>query len=331
MLNLVICASFLIISVHANGELNVLSYPDSIRFKGHDHLRESLLPELYISALGFSTEQDSNWQGMYLVNPFNIAKAVVTVTVDGISTLDISKGYNFPLRTDEDESEVFEGLKRRIEERYPESENTAVRIDLSEGISSLDLYPEFESIKNTKSVKANYNFLKATVEEDKYFIDELAFLDAIVDQIERGVIKVEATPGVFWFKVSALHALSDLHGSNSTATKEAKQLLYETVQRLNEAFQKLYSGRAIVSVVTSDVSHTRRFRRSTVTRETTFNDINLAEVYSDDYPVIFNIILWFGVAFVFSLLAITIFIASMDPGRDSIIYRMTSTRMKKDN
>nr|XP_054003981.1 ATPase H(+)-transporting accessory protein 2 isoform X1 [Hylaeus anthracinus] len=58
---------------------------------------------------------------------------------------------------------------------------------------------------------------------------------------------------------------------------------------------------------------------------------NLAKVYSENYPVIFNIILWFGVAFVFSLLAICIAIGQMDPGRDSVIYRMTSNRMKKDN
>jgi hypothetical protein len=28
---------------------------------------------------------------------------------------------------------------------------------------------------------------------------------------------------------------------------------------------------------------------------------------------------------------VAVFIADMDPGRESIIYRMTSTRMKKDN
>lgn len=60
-------------------------------------------------------------------------------------------------------------------------------------------------------------------------------------------------------------------------------------------------------------------------------DLNLAGSYSEDYPVIFNIILWFGVLMVFSTLAITYAIGSMDPGRDSIIYRMTSTRIKKDN
>lgn len=45
----------------------------------------------------------------------------------------------------------------------------------------------------------------------------------------------------------------------------------------------------------------------------------------------FNIILWFGVVMVFTLVAISYAIGTMDPGRDSIIYRMTSTRMKKEN
>lgn len=61
------------------------------------------------------------------------------------------------------------------------------------------------------------------------------------------------------------------------------------------------------------------------------DDLNLAKVYDDNYPVIFNIILWFGVVIAFSLFAISYAIATMDPGRDSIIYRMTSTRIKKDN
>lgn len=61
------------------------------------------------------------------------------------------------------------------------------------------------------------------------------------------------------------------------------------------------------------------------------DDINLAKSYQQNYSVMFNIILWFGVVMFFSLLAICMAIGNMDPGRDSIIYRMTSTRIKKDN
>jgi renin receptor len=44
----------------------------------------------------------------------------------------------------------------------------------------------------------------------------------------------------------------------------------------------------------------------------------------------FNIILWFSIILIFTLLAISLSIARMED-KDSIIYRMTSTRMKKDN
>nr|XP_050853374.1 ATPase H(+)-transporting accessory protein 2 isoform X4 [Vespula vulgaris] len=70
---------------------------------------------------------------------------------------------------------------------------------------------------------------------------------------------------------------------------------------------------------------------NTNTKSVGQDEWNHAKHYTYNYPVIFNIFLWFGVVFVFSLLAICIAIADMDPGRDSIIYRMTSNRMKKDN
>lgn len=59
-------------------------------------------------------------------------------------------------------------------------------------------------------------------------------------------------------------------------------------------------------------------------------DYNLAPIYDPNYPVMFNIILWFSIILIFTLLAISLSIARMED-KDSIIYRMTSTRMKKDN
>lgn len=57
-----------------------------------------------------------------------------------------------------------------------------------------------------------------------------------------------------------MHALVDLHGENSTAAKEAKQLLNDVIIRLNNAFVRAYQGKALVSVIVSDASHTRRTR-----------------------------------------------------------------------
>ena len=59
-------------------------------------------------------------------------------------------------------------------------------------------------------------------------------------------------------------------------------------------------------------------------------DLNLAKEYDVDYPAIFNIILFMSIVLSIAVLATSVATAYMDPGRDSIIYRMTNPRMKKD-
>lgn len=60
------------------------------------------------------------------------------------------------------------------------------------------------------------------------------------------------------------------------------------------------------------------------------DEINLAIAYSADYPVIFHIILWLSVFMALLVIFVTYGMMTMDPGTDSIIYRMTTTRLKKD-
>ncbi|KAJ8967916.1 hypothetical protein NQ314_002575 [Rhamnusium bicolor] len=98
-----LCSVLLISSVYGAGEFSVLHHPASIVFKGHDHVRESTLKEIYSAVLGFSTEHYSNWQGLYIEDPFNLAETIVSVYVDGVSDIGQQKGHHFPLKTDEDE------------------------------------------------------------------------------------------------------------------------------------------------------------------------------------------------------------------------------------
>jgi len=272
---------------------------------------------------------------LHLVNPFQVAEAVVTVFVDGVTDLDSGKGHHYPLKTDTDDSETFYSLKERIEARNPNGNSKIVDINLSDGLDALSNYEFLQGIKHIKKSKGVYSYLKSNVEEDHKFLQEINFMNAISDKLENGVITMDNEPDYYRLRILGLHAVSDLHGENSTATKEAKQLLIEAINRLNDAFNKAYSGNVLVSIVSSDASHTRRTRSATQGESKNTRaeptDINLAKTYSSNYPVIFNIILWFGVVMVFSLLAIALTIGNMDPGRDSIIYRMTSTRMKKDN
>lgn len=124
--------------MNAGGEFTVLHHPSGISFKGNDRVRESLLKEIYSAALGFSVEQDSNWQGMYLNDPFNLAEALVVVEVDGVSDIAQVKGHHFPLSTD-DEANTYNSLKRRILERNNMDGSNVVHIDLTEGLEGVSV------------------------------------------------------------------------------------------------------------------------------------------------------------------------------------------------
>jgi len=76
----------------------------------------------------------------------------------------------------------------------------------------------------------------------------------------------------------------------------------------------------------------RKVRQAPATLAPPDIDLNLADDVSEDYPVIFNIILFLAITLILALIAISVALATMDPGRDSLIYRVTSAqRFKKDN
>lgn len=103
-----------------------------------------------------------------------------------------------------------------------------------------------------------------------------------------------------------------------------------TLNKLNDAIQKAYNGNALVTVITVE-SHQPQHSRSK--REVVENDLekyNLATLRSPDYPVVFNIVFWFTLILLFSLIAISLALSNVED-KDSIIYRMTGARGKKDN
>ncbi|XP_044762076.1 ATPase H(+)-transporting accessory protein 2 isoform X2 [Coccinella septempunctata] len=314
----------LLIGAHSDGEFSILNYPKSVSFKGHDHLKESNLKEVYFATLGFSNSQFSNWKGLYINDPFNLAEGIATVVVEGMPSIDQPKGHHFPLKTDTEDDSIFSTLKDGINLRYPDTATQIVHVDLANNLEDSDN----NLFKDIKIEKPNKNTYLKNEAENREFLKDIDLLNAIAEKVHSN-IKSDGIPDLFWFKLSSLHPVVDLYGENSTEVKEAKHLLNEAVLRLNEAFRKAYNGAVLFSVITSDASHTRKTRSILATGKD--RQLNLASEYSEDFPVIFNIVLWLCVVLGFSLLAISLVIGNMDPGRDSIIYRMTNPRMKKDN
>ncbi|XP_026330186.1 renin receptor [Hyposmocoma kahamanoa] len=317
----------LVIGSNAAGEFTVLYSPDSIKFSSQTPIQESVLKEVFSASLGLSVEEDTEWNGLHIIDPFSTPEAAVEIYVDGVSSLETQKERRFPLVVDEYEPDTYNSLEHRVKQRFTEGDNKLVNIKLSD-FSQLSAYSSiFGDIPTPKVSKLSLQHLKYSTEEDYQFLIELEALKAITVRVKMGVLKPDNLIDFYNFRFTSLHALSDFHGPNSLATKEAKKLLTSEIKHLSDAFVKAYDGSVVVAVVATDVAHTRR-----TIRAVQFSDPDASEdYYSGDYPCIFNIIFWFVVVLTFTLVAIVYAIMDMDPGRDSIIYRMTSMRAKKDN
>lgn len=57
---------------------------------------------------------------------------------------------------------------------------------------------------------------------------------------------------------------------------------------------------------------------------------NLAYKYNFEYAVVFNIVLWLMIALALAVIAVAYNLWNMDPGYDSIIYRMTNQKIRMD-
>lgn len=58
--------------------------------------------------------------------------------------------------------------------------------------------------------------------------------------------------------------------------------------------------------------------------------ITIATMYSDEYPTMFNLFFWTSLVFALIVISIVYVFLTLDPGADTIIYRMTAPRMKVD-
>ncbi|XP_031835299.1 ATPase H(+)-transporting accessory protein 2 isoform X2 [Nomia melanderi] len=394
MLKTLVCFVAAFVAVKANGEFLVLHSPSTVQFNGKGEVNQSLLTEVFTAALGYTAKLKGTWDGMSITDPFNLAEAVVVISIEGIYSLNTSKGTTFPLNVNEGEETTWQALRQRLDER--DDDNMLVRINLSDGIDALG-QSALGELKPTPIDETSLKALNLRKEEDRKFLEEVQLLHAIAKKAPSA-IKPDSKPDIYWLVVSGLQPIFDAYGNNSTTSKEALSLLNNALNVISDAFIQAYDGQVLIVATTNDASkvhHIRsvtlgRQRRDTATQNehqgeekkieeeedsdsnigstTEFDSLtrnstassdsgvtesdqdnsnmghntnsntkiigqvqNLSKKYSPNYPVIFNIFLWFGIIFVFSLLAICIAISEMDPGRDSIIYRMTSNRMKKDN
>ncbi|VDO38619.1 unnamed protein product [Haemonchus placei] len=261
-------------------------------------LRLSSLPLINENLLGLSAKSVQGFDAKS--DLFTRPRAIAVVRVDGIDSLNSKDHTTYQL----------ENVSFRLILIKFDRESVSVNRD---GISG----SEIAKVATTQEIKDVAIKTKLTA-----LRQELENVHRLADAIASQGAKFEKSNAADVYRVT----ISGLAGKqlNSEDLDIAVKDIQNAVNKLAQALATAYGDQAIVEVVA--ISETRVGNFITLTwRE----QLNVYVFTSTDYPAIFAIFAGLVIALVLAVLYTAVGMMSMDPSKDSIIYRMTTTRMKK--
>uniref|UniRef100_A0A8C3L4I8 Renin receptor n=1 Tax=Chrysolophus pictus TaxID=9089 RepID=A0A8C3L4I8_CHRPC len=180
------------------------------------------------------------------------------------------------------------------------------------------------------------NSLSRNNEVDLLFFSELQVLRDIVTLLSRHKhLAKDHSPDLYSLELSGLEEIGKHYGEDSQQFKDASQILVDALQKFADEMYNLYGGNAVVEMVAVKAFNSPLARKARSILQSsqvgdTDNPYNLAYPYNYNYSVIFNIILWMMIGLALAVIVISYNLWNMDPGYDSIIYRMTNQKIRMD-
>uniref|UniRef100_A0A8C9EAN5 Renin receptor n=1 Tax=Phocoena sinus TaxID=42100 RepID=A0A8C9EAN5_PHOSS len=315
----VVLLSFLVAGVLGN-EFSILRSPGSVVFRdGNWPIPGERIPDVAALSMGFSVKEDLSWPGLAVGNLFHRPRATVMVMVKGVDKLALPPGgvISYP-------------LENRV---YMVGKANSVFEDLSVTLRQLRnrLFQE-----NSVLSSLPLNSLSRNNEVDLLFLSELQVLHDISSLLSRHKhLAKDHSPDLYSLELAGLDEIGKRYGEDSEQFRDASEILADALQKFADDMYNLYGGNAVVELVTVrsfDASLARKTRTILEAKQAKdpSGTYNLAYKYNFEYPVVFNMILWIMIALALAVIITSYNIWNMDPGYDSIIYRMTNQKIRMD-
>lgn len=348
-------------SIEAHENLYIAHFPKHMRVnKQTTDLSLSRLPWLSSSVLGLSTyNKETHWNGLIAGSPFHRPEANLVVLLDNfIDGLHVDlNAPSFAIK--KTKSPVnFNDVEADLKALYEDSVFLDIRSEqkfVSIWTDSSELFGEIPTtlkqaealLRGSSSVlqglnKIDLGDLNLTNHADLYFLSEMQIIKEFGNALEKHREELQNNiPDLFQITVSSFKAVADEHGLDSVSMHNAMTVLRIVLYNLQNSMEHVYGDNYVYEVITLNgetVRASRKRRQAADPKEpkadagkaSSAADINLADDVDAMFPVVFNIFLWTSIAIVLALYAICYALWTMDPGRDSIIYRMTSQRIKME-
>ncbi|KAI2599067.1 ATP6AP2 isoform 22, partial [Pan troglodytes] len=143
------------------------------------------------------------------------------------------------------------------------------------------------------------------------------------------------SPDLYSLELAGLDEIGKRYGEDSEQFRDASKILVDALQKFADDMYSLYGGNAVVELVTVKSFDTSLIRKTRTILEAKqaknpASPYNLAYKYNFEYSVVFNMVLWIMIALALAVIITSYNIWNMDPGYDSIIYRMTNQKIRMD-
>uniref|UniRef100_A0A452USU4 Renin receptor n=1 Tax=Ursus maritimus TaxID=29073 RepID=A0A452USU4_URSMA len=300
-------------------EFSILRSPGSVVFRdGNWPIPGERVPDVSALSMGFCVKEDLSWPGLAVGNLFHRPRATVMVMVKGVDKLALPPG-----------SVISYPLENRV---YMVGKANSVFEDLSVTLRQLRnrLFQE-NSVLNSLPL----NSLSRNNEVDLLFLSELQVLHDISSLLSRHKhLAKDHSPDLYSLELAGLDEIGKHYGEDSEQFRDASKILVDALQKFADDMYNLYGWNAVVELVTVrsfDTSLVRKTRTILEAKQANpSSPYNLAYKYNLEYPVVFNMVLWIMIALALAVIITSYNIWNMDPGYDSIIYRMTNQKIRMD-
>ncbi|KAG9334418.1 hypothetical protein JZ751_007674 [Albula glossodonta] len=299
--------------------------------------------------MGFSVRDELGWPAMQMTSVFQRPQASVMLVVRGVDSLDLQSVASYPLENPvpftldsvantmhmlfPDDTPVVLQLAPSEERLYMVGKANTVFEDLPVTLQQIrGRLSQDGSVLNSLPLSS----LSRNNEADLLFLSEVQVLHDIAALLLRHKhLAKDHSPDLFSLELAGLEEISLRYGTDSPQFTDATKILASVLQKFAEDVSGIYSGNAVVEVVTVksfEAPVTRRSRSILESKQISnpSSQFNLAYKYNFEYAVIFNIVLWLMIALALAVIAIAYNLWNMDPGYDSIIYRMTNQKIRLD-
>ncbi|XP_048835133.1 renin receptor [Brienomyrus brachyistius] len=331
--------------------LTVLHAPQYVTFReGQWPISGEKIPDLVSLTMGFSVQEELGWPGLLVGPLFQRPRAAALLVVRGVDSLQFPQSaVSYPL-----ENPVpftLDSVSNTVHSLFADDTPVVLQLAPSEerlymvGKANLvfeDLPVTLQQIKGRLSQEGSIltslplNSLSRNNEADLLFLSEVQVLHDIAALLLRHKhLAKDHSPDVYSLELAGLEEISRRYGLDSPQYRDAAGILARALQKFADDVSGIYGDDAVVEVVTVKSFETPLTRKSrSILQSSQISNpgtkYNLAYSYNFEYSVIFNIVLWLMIGLALAVIVISYNLWNMDPGYDSIIYRMTNQKIRLD-